>query len=124
MKEHPALAAAQAQQMGNIQSVLNRLQAEREQLLRLTILLANAIKRGAEDVPMVQGHVAVKVDEYNRVPRAFRLDVKPAQVREDREPTEDEEEVPVENVLVLVVSPVEGQNGKVAVPTKPRILLP
>jgi hypothetical protein len=99
---------------------MGALMMEREQYVRLTICLANMIRKNST-AKIVDGHVAVERSAYEEVPRKWRVALATKAVRAaDADPETPAEEVVV--VEVLAHTPVNG-SGLLA-PSAPRLVVP
>ena len=102
-------------QLAQAQAIAQKLMSEREQYIRLTILLSKIITE-KQEVALMDGHVCVKKSMFDAVPKAFRLDLKAAELKDE---AASDPNAPGVEMIVVMVGPAPERpvlvraNGKV-----------
>ena len=106
-------------QMTAARGQIEALMREREAYARVVALLVKIIKSGAEHA-VVDGQIALPLDEFEAVPGLWTVRLAPAEVQE-----EGADDAPVLRMVVVVVEPKGGgENGRLVVPGRPGIVRP
>ena len=105
-------------ELSQAQRQIQAIALQREQYIRLTIVLANMIRLKGE-TKIVDGHVAIDKAAFEDVPAKWQVGLGEATVRAEGVP----ETEAGEDVIVVMVSE-KPTNGAVAAPPAPRLVLP
>lgn len=113
-------------QNAGLQQALQRLTLEKEQYVRLCVILTRVVRGDIEGLNFSEDGQTVLIEKgmYDEVPAHFTINVAPVRLQENREPAEGEDEVPLEELIAVIVERKQGANGSVAVAEAPRLVLP
>ena len=120
------LASATAAQQAGLQRALRQLTLEKEQYIRLCVILTRFARGDIEALPFSPDGTAILIprEMFEAVPQNFTIDVQQIKLQEDRDLRDGEEEIPFDDLLALAVTRKKGSNGHLQVPTRSRLVLP